>query len=226
MSHRVDNKQARRAQRLRREEQARRDERRQRTARRAGYGAVALIAAVLVTVAVVNVGGSGSSGSPSVDHMSASGNGPAVGAIAPAFALTDVVSGKRITLSSLAGHKALLFFSEGVGCQACMVQAADLQRSKTLTAAGIKLVSVTTDSPGDLAQAAGQYGIRTPLLADPTTRMSAAYGMLAHGGMQHSGQDGHAFILLDPSGRVLWHQAYPQMYVQPSQLLADMGSKA
>jgi peroxiredoxin len=223
MSHRVDNKQARRAERLRREEQARRDERRQRSARRAGYSAVALIAAVLVTVAVVNGGGSGSQ---SVDQMSASGGGPTAGAIAPAFALTDVVSGKQVTLSSLAGHKALLFFSEGVGCQACMVQAADLQRSKALTAAGIKLVSVTTDSPGDLAQAAGQYGIRTPLLADPTTRMSGAYGMLAHGGMQHPRQDGHAFMLLDPSGRVLWHQAYPQMYVQPRQLLADMGSNA
>ena len=223
MSHRVDNKQARRAERLRREEQARRSERRQRTARRAGYSAVALIAAALVTVAVVN---GGASGSASVDQMSTSGGGPTAGAIAPAFALTDVVSGKRVTLGSLAGHKTLLFFSEGVGCQACMVQAADLQRSTALTADGIKLVSVTTDSRGDLAQAASQYGIRTPMLADPTTTMSAAYGMLAHGGMQHAGEDGHAFMLLDASGRVLWHQAYPQMYVQPSQLLADMGTKA
>jgi peroxiredoxin len=226
MSHRAENKQTRRAERIRREEQARRTERRQRTARRAGYSAVALIAAALVTVAVVNGGGSGGGSSGSVDQMSASGGGPTAGAIAPAFALTDVVSGKQVTLSSLAGHKALLFFSEGVGCQACMVQAADLQRSKALTAAGIKLVSVTTDPPGDLAQAASQYGIRTPLLADPTTRMSAAYGMLAHGGMQHPGEDGHAFMLLSANGTVLWHQAYPHMYVQPSQLLADMGSNA
>lgn len=224
MSHRVELKQARRAERLRREEQTQRNERRQRTARRAGYSAVALIAAALVTVAVIN-GGSGGGGGSS-DHMSASGGGPTVGAIAPAFAVTDVVSGKQVTLSSLAGHKALLFFSEGVGCQACMVQAADLQRSKAFTAAGIKLVSVTTDPPGDLAQTASQYGIRTPMLADTTTKMSAAYGMLAHGGMQHPGQDGHAFMLLGPSGRVLWHQAYPQMYVAPSQLLTDMGNKA
>jgi peroxiredoxin len=223
MSHRVDNKQARRAQRLRREKQARRTARRQRTARHAGYAAVGLIAAALVTVAVVS---GGASGGGSVDQTTGSGGGPTVGAIAPAFALTDVVSGKRVTLSTLAGQKTLLFFSEGVGCQACMVQAADLQRSTALTADGIKLVSVTTDPPGDLAQAASQYGIRTPLLADPTTGMSAAYGMLAHGGMQHAGEDGHAFMLLDATGRVLWHQAYPQMYVQPSQLLADMGPKA
>jgi peroxiredoxin len=216
MSHRV-HKQAQRAERLRREEQARRNERHQRTTRRAGYAAVGLIAAALVTVAVVAGGGSGSS---------PAGQSTASGDIAPAFALTDVVSGKQVTLHSLAGHRTLLFFSEGVGCQPCMVQAANLQNSKGLTSARIKLVSITTDTPGNLAQAASQYGIRTPMLADPTTRMSAAYGMLAHGGMQHPGEDGHAFMLLDPNGRVLWHQAYPQMYVQPSQLLADMGSKS
>ena len=64
------------------------------------------------------------------------------------------------------------------------------------------------------------------MLADPSTSMSAAYGMLGHGGMQHPTQDGHAFMLLDAKGRVLWHQAYSQMYVDPSQLLADMGPMA
>jgi hypothetical protein len=56
--------------------------------------------------------------------------------------------------------------------------------------------------------------------------MSAAYGMLGHGGMGHPTQDGHAFMLLDATGKVLWHQAYQTMYVSPSQLISDMGPLA
>lgn len=223
MSHRLDNKQARRAERRRQAEQARHAQDRQRWMRRAGYGAVGLIAATLVTIAVA-LGGGG--GTPAHDMAGSSGSTARVGTLAPQFALTDVVSGKQVTRSSLAGRKTLLFFSEGVGCQACMVQTAELQRTPALSRAGVALVSVTTDAPGDLAQAARQYGIRTPMLADATTQMSSAYGMLGHGGMGHPTQDGHAFILLDGTGRVLWHQAYQEMYVKPSRLLADMGLKA
>lgn len=223
MSHRLDEKQARRAERQRHEEQVRRAQERQWWMRRAGYGAVGLIAVTLVTLAVVLGGGSGTPAAP----MAASNTGgPRTGAEAPDFTLTDVVSNKRVTLRSLAGHKTLLFFSEGVGCQACMVQVADLQSAKALGDAGIQLVSVSTDAPGDLAQAARQYGIQTPLLADPTARMSSAYGMLGHGGMGHPSQDGHAFMLLDATGRVLWHRAYQEMYVKPRRLLADMRGRA
>jgi peroxiredoxin len=221
MSHRTDQKEARRQERLRQEAEARRRQRRQRLARRSGVAAVAVIAGTLVTLAVALGGGSGTA---PADHMgAASATGPVIGTRAPGFELTDVVSNRQVALSSFAGRKTLLFFSEGVGCQACMVQAADLQKNNALRRAGVRLVSVTTDVPGDLGQAARQYGIRTPLLADPTTRMSAAYGMLGHGGMGHPTQDGHAFMLLDAKGKVLWHQAYQEMYVQPSQLLSDMG---
>ena len=223
MSHRLDDKQARRAERLRLEEQARHTAARQRLMRRSGYAAVGLVAVALVTFAVL--GGSGGNTAAPADHMASSGSG-AVGDRAPAFTLTDVVSNRQVSLSSLAGRKTLMFFSEGVNCQACMVQAADLQKSKTLTAAGIRLVSVTTDPPDQLAQAAAEYGITSMLLADPTTEMSNAYGMLGHGGMGHAVQDGHAFMLLDAKGRVLWHQAYQEMYVKPHQLMKDMGMTA
>ena len=226
MAHRQDQKQARRAARQQRERAARRREQRARLIRKAGYGVVGVIAATLVTLAVVLSGGGSSSGSSAHSMSASDGPGPTVGAPAPSFTLTDVVSNRQVALSSLAGRKTLLFFSEGVSCQACMVQAADLQNNSALGRAGVRLVSVTTDAPGDLAQAAREYGIRTPLLADPTTRMSAAYGMLGHGGMGHPTQDGHAFMLLDARGRVLWHQSYQEMYVKPGQLLADMGLKA
>jgi len=222
MSHRIDDKQTRRAERLRQEQQARR---RERLVRRSGYATVGLVAVTLVALAVA-LGGGGESNPATGAMSSMSASGPAVGTRAPAFELTDVVSGRRMGLGSLAGRRTLLFFSEGVGCQACMIQVADLQKSGRLRGAGISLVSVTTDAPGDLVEAAKQYGIRTPLLADPTTRMSSAYGMLGHGGMGHQTQDGHAFMLLDSTGRIVWHRAYQEMYVKPGRLLSDMGLKA
>ncbi len=200
--------------------------RRQALARRAGVAGVGVIAAGLVALATVLPSGSGTSQNGAMASMGGTAAGPAVGTPAPDFSLTDVVSGEQVTRRSLGGHETLLFFSEGVSCQACLVQAADLQKDNALRAAGIQLVSVTTDPVGQLAEAARQYGIRTAMLADPTTSMSAAYGMLGHGGMQHPTQDGHAFMLLDAKGNVMWHRAYASMYVPAGQLLSDMGVKA
>lgn len=219
MSHRLEDKQARRAE---REAAQRALEASQRRRRRAGYAGMAAIAATLVTLAVV-LGGSSGSGSGGHGPMATGdGTGPEVGSLAPAFALTDTVSGRQITSDSLRGKKTLLFFSEGVNCQACMVQAADLEKAPAIKSGELRLLSVTTDPPGDLAQAARQYGIRMPLLADPTTGMSAAYGMLGHGGMGHPTQDGHAFMLVDERGKVVWHRAYQEMYVKNARLMADM----
>jgi peroxiredoxin Q/BCP len=189
--------------------------------RHAGGITIAVIAVVLVVFAV-GLNGSGAVGSNNGKGTTAD---PVIGSVAPNFSLNDVVSGKTVSLQSLRGAKTLMFFSEGVGCAPCMEQAADLQKSGVLQKNGVQLVSVTTDKPSDLHAAAQQYGITTPLLADPSTSMSKAYGMLSHGGMQMPGQDGHAFMLLDSSGRVLWHQAYQSMYVKPDQLMADMNAR-
>lgn len=229
MSHRADQKHAAREARLRAEAQAERTEQRQRLMRRAGYGAVGVIAAVLIVLAITL--NSGNSAVPAnhdamPGHSGTTTAAASPGTKAPNFSLTDVISGKPVTAASLPGRKTMLFFSEGVNCQACMVQAADLGNAGILKKQGIDLVSVTTDQPGELAVAAKQYGIKTPLLADPTTEMSSAYGMLGHGGMEHPSQDGHAFMLVDANGKILWHKAYQEMYVKPQQLLRDMAAEA
>jgi peroxiredoxin len=221
MSSRLEKKQAARIERLRLEADTRRAEQHHKLMRRAGYGVVGVIAATLITLAVA-LGGSTTTTSP-VSTSSGGATGPAVGQQAPDFTLTEAVSGKQVSLASLRGSKTMLFFSEGVYCQACMVQAADLEKDGALAARNIKLVHVSTDDPELLAQAAAQYGIATtPLLSDPSTEMSAAYAMLGHGGMGHPQTNGHAFMLLDEQGEVLWHRAYQEMYVQTPQLLADM----
>ena len=149
-------------------------------------------------------------------------SGAGAGGKAPDFSAVDVVSGKTMTLADLQGHRTLLFFSEGASCQSCLVQIADLQRDPTLQKDGIHLISITTDPPGVLASVADQYGIKTPLLSDSSGQMSSAYGMLGRGGMGHPDQDGHAFMLIDGTGRIAWQQAYSQMYVSPHDLLQAM----
>jgi peroxiredoxin len=181
---------------------------------------IAVVVAGLAVALTAGRGGTTLAGAAATETQ----RGLATGETAPSFRVRDVVSGREVTLGTLAGHKTLLFFSEGASCQACLVQAADLQSSAALRAAGIQLVSITTDPAGVLAEVAAQYRLRTPLLADSDTQMSRAYGMLGRGGMEHPAQDGHAFVLLDAQGKVLWQRAYPEMYVAPQQLMSNMGA--
>lgn len=154
---------------------------------------------------------------------SAGGGGTATsGEMAPDFSALDVTSGRTVSLADLEGGKTLLFFSEGAMCQACMVQIADLQRDRGLRERGIDLVSVSTDSPDVLFAAARQYGVTTPMLSDASREMSTDYGMLGKGGMGHPDTDGHAFMLLDSSGRIVWERAYSEMYVRPKDLLEEL----
>jgi peroxiredoxin Q/BCP len=222
MAHRNIQRQAAREQRLQAEAEERLRRRHRRVTRYATGGVIAAIAVVLIVVAVTLGGSSAKGNNTAATGGGMTASGLKLGAAAPNFKLTDAVSGKQMTLASLRGHETLLFFSEGVSCQPCLIQAADLQRSGLLARAGIKLVSVTTDTAPELATAAKEYGITAPLLADPSTSMSSAYGMLAQGGMHMAGEDGHAFMLISAAGKVLWRRAFSTMYVAPKQLMADM----
>src|SRR5512133_1602919 len=67
------------------------------------------------------------------DHagmVAAQGDGLKVGSRVPAFAERDVETGQPITSQSLRGHRTLLFFSEGVMCQACFEQIKGLEQMK------------------------------------------------------------------------------------------------
>ena len=221
MASRSPDKEARRAQRLAAQAALERAEHR-RHVRNIALSAVVIAVAVGGLAVVLTAGRTGATLAGAAATQTQRGLAP--GESAPPFRVRDVVSGRDVTLDTLSGHMTLLFFSEGASCQACLVQAADLQSSAALRAAGIRLVSITTDPASVLAEAAAQYRLRTPLLADSDTQMSRAYGMLGHGGMEHPTQDGHAFVLLDAHSKVLWQHAYPEMYVAPRQLMNDMSA--
>jgi peroxiredoxin Q/BCP len=153
------------------------------------------------------------------------GAGLAVGAAAPTFSERDVVTGAAITSASIQSHKTLLFFSEGVMCQACFEQIKGLERmGDVLERRGIRLVSITPDTAADLEQAIGQYRIATPMIADDDRDMSRAFNTLGQG--MHADTPGHAFVLVE-GGKVVWQRdywlaPYRTMYVEPKQVLDDL----
>ncbi len=156
---------------------------------------------------------------------SAEGDGLPPGSPVPTFAERDVETGRPITPRTLQGRRTLLFFSEGVMCQACLEQIRGLEQMRAeLDERGIQLVSITPDAPADLRQAIDQYGIGSPMIADDDHDMSAAFDTLGRG--MHADTPGHAFVLIE-RGKVLWYRDYwlppdRTMYVAPAKVLADL----
>lgn len=174
-------------------------------------GGLAVVAAVAVVI-VVAIGQSGKS-APSGARVSSG--------LAPTFSEQDVPSGAPVTSASLRGKNVLLFFSEGVMCQACFEQIQSLQqRSAELRKRGLTLVSITTDPSDALREAVQEYGIETPMISDESRAMSDAYGATGQG--MHPNTDGHTFVLIDRKGRIRWRKDYSDMFIQPNQLFAEI----
>lgn len=149
-----------------------------------------------------------------------------VGATAPAVSGRDVVSGREIDSRRLAGKPILYYLSEGVMCQACLVQIQALQqKAAELKADGLQLVSVTNDDPSSLAQAAHDYGITTPLIADRSRAIVKSFGVLGgipFGVGMHTDTADHTFILVDGAGKVRFVEDYPRMWIDVNALLRQL----
>ena len=177
-----------------------------------GRAALTVLGVLVVTAALVAAFAATRSGN---DRASAAAAKSGAG---PAFTEQDVSTGRVISNASLRGRNVLLFFSEGVMCQACFEQIQSLEaRASDLEARGLTLVNITTDPPGVLRQAVRQYGIATPMISDENGDMSTAYGAIGQG--MHPNTDGHTFVLLDREGRIRWRRDYQTMFVQPDTLL-------
>ena len=197
--------------------------------KRLPWKATAIVGAVLALVGasyvVPGLFESGPAAQSADGHEMATGDGPDVGSRI-SFAERDVVDGREISSQSLRGKKTLLFFSEGVMCQACFEQIRDIESvGVELERRGIRLVSITPDSEEVLREAVSQYGISTPMVSDEDRDMSAAFDALGRG--MHADTPGHAFVLLDDTGEVVWQRDYwldpdRTMYVEPATLLADL----
>lgn len=144
-----------------------------------------------------------------------------VGSSAPSFSGTDVISGQAIDAKSLAGKNVLYYFSEGAGCQACMVQIQALQQHLAhLQQAHLTLVSITNDNDSTLGDAASGYKITTPLISDADRSLTKRFGAL--GGGMHVDTASHTFILVDKSGKVRFDKDFPSMWVDVPALLKQL----
>jgi peroxiredoxin len=139
--------------------------------------------------------------------------------------------GSTFDLADLRGQSVLLYFQEGLMCQACWTQLRDLENAQAeLKAAGVDtIVNVTTDPADLLARKVKDEGFSTTTISDPTGEVSRDFGALGVG-MMGANMNGHSFVLIGADGQIQWRADYggaPRytMYVPVPQLLADLSTR-
>jgi peroxiredoxin len=138
---------------------------------------------------------------------------------APGFTLVDT-AGATHTLAQHRGENVLLYFSEGAGCQSCLVQMAEIEKNAAAFATSdVTVLPVVMNRRDQIVGDMEANGVRTPFLLDDGT-VSKAYGTLGKG--MHAGLPGHSFVLIDKTGQQRWYGEYPSMWLAPDQLLDEV----
>ena len=138
--------------------------------------------------------------------------------VAPDFTLTST-SGTTVSLSALRGKNVLLYFSEGAGCQSCLVQMAQIEKDPGFAAAGLTVLPIVMNTREQITADMAANDVRTPFLLDDGT-VSNAYGTLGKG--MHDGLPGHSFVLIDKAGNQRWYGEYPSMWLSAADLLKEV----
>jgi peroxiredoxin Q/BCP len=144
--------------------------------------------------------------------------------------ILPATTGGDFNLASYRGKQnVLLYFQEGLTCQPCWDQAAAIQKDiAKFHALGIgPIASITTDPLNLLKQKAQDEGLTFPVLSDQGARYSTAWKTNRYQMMGMGNRDGHSFILVGKSGRILWRADYggaPKytMYVPDDVLLTEL----
>lgn len=142
--------------------------------------------------------------------------------MAPEFTLPSTINS---TFQLDNNQSTLLYFQEGIQCQACWVQLVDIESQwNKFEHLGIdEIVTITTDPIETLKELADIIGFETPLLSDRDLSVSKRYNTneYAMPGMG-DGHNGHSFILVDEYGEIQWRADYGRytMYV-PVEILIE-----
>lgn len=141
--------------------------------------------------------------------------------LAAPFTLTDT-SGAEVSLADYRGRNVILYFSEGAGCQSCLVQMADIERRKAdFDAANLVVLPIVMNTVDQITSDMAANGVTTPFLLDDGS-VSTAYGTIGKG--MHGGLPGHSFVVIDAEGIQRWYGEYPSMWLSPDELLAQANS--
>jgi len=138
--------------------------------------------------------------------------------LAPDFTL-PTSDGRSVSLSSLRGSPVLLYFSEGAGCDACLLQMNLIEKDPAFAAAGITVLPIVMNTAAQISAEMTRLEVKTPFLLDDGT-VSQAYGTLGKG--MHQGLPGHGFVLVDAKGVQKWAGEYPSMYLAPKELMTEI----
>ena len=140
---------------------------------------------------------------------------------APEFTLTDT-GGSEHTLAQHRGENVLLYFSEGAGCQSCIVQMGEIEKQvAAFEKLDVTVLPIVMNTREQITADMTANGVTTPFLLDDGT-VSEAYGTLGKG--MHAGLPGHSFVLIDRQGRQRWYGEYPSMWLAPQDLLDEIRS--
>ncbi len=141
---------------------------------------------------------------------------------AAGFTLTDT-AGAQINLADYRGKNVLLFFNEGAGCQACLVQIAEIEKyTKELTDLDLTVLPIVMNTREQITADMQANGVDTPFLLDDGT-VSRAYDTLGKG--MHPELPGHSFVLIDAEGTQRWYGEYPSMWLAPQDLFKQVRQK-
>ena len=136
---------------------------------------------------------------------------------APTFALTDT-TGASVDLAGFRGRNVILYFSEGAGCQSCLLQMAQIEAQQdAFDAANITVLPIVMNTKDQITADMAANNVTTPFLLDDGT-VSTAYGTIGRG--MHAGLPGHSFVVIDTEGMQRWYGEYPSMWLDPADLLA------
>lgn len=98
------------------------------------------------------------------------------GDVAPDFTLPDA-DGNPVSLASYRGARTVVYFYPAAMTPGCTTQACDFRDSlSALQAAGVSVISVSPDSPEQLAKFRDRDGLTFPLLSDEDRSVLTAYG--------------------------------------------------
>ncbi|MGI8711498.1 MAG: peroxiredoxin family protein [Acidimicrobiales bacterium] len=133
---------------------------------------------------------------------------PGAGDQAIDFSLPSTAGGS-MGLADFKGKTVLTYWHEGLGCQPCWDQIAQIEQDPAkLKAAGIdEFVSITSGPLDALQQKMADDDLSSVTLADSDLAVSRKYEMNQFGMMGDS-RDGHTFLLIGPDGKILWRADY------------------
>ena len=147
------------------------------------------------------------------------------GEAAPEFALTDQ-HGTKLSLSSLKGRKALVYFYPKADTPGCTAQSCGL-RDIAGEVGDTAIIGISPDTPTDQLAFDQKYSLGFPLLADEGHKVADTYDVWGEvelpNGIKFTGVQRSAF-LIDEAGRVerAWYKVSPQD--TPTNLLEELRS--